>query len=69
MVEPLTMALDMLAPLSPRQREVASLFYIDDRSVIEIAHILGLNEGTVKSHLSAARSTLRDAVDRDQVDT
>ncbi len=68
-VESLAVALDMLAPLSPRQREVASLFYIDDRSVTEIADILGLSEGTVKSHLSEARSTLRSAVDRKQVET
>jgi len=69
MVESVTMALVMLEPLSPRQREVASLFYIDDRSVIEISSILGLSEGTVKSHLSEARAALRSAVDRDQVET
>lgn len=68
-VDSLTIAQQMLAPLPPRQREVATLFYIDDRSVGEIAHILGLNDGTVKSHLSEARASLRTAVDRDSVDT
>lgn len=68
-VESLAVALQLLAPLSPRQREVASLFYIDDRSVNEIAGILGLSDGTVKSHLSEARAVLRVSVHRNQVDT
>ncbi len=68
-VESLTIAHQMLAPLPPRQREVATLFYIDDRSVTEIAQILDLNEGTVKSHLSEARASLRADIDRNSVDT
>ena len=48
-----------------RQREVATLFYVDDRSVSDIAYILRLNEGTVKFHLSEARDRLRQLVERD----
>lgn len=57
-------ASDLLNELPERQREVATLFYVDDRSVIEIAAILELNEGTVKSHLSSARERLRQLVER-----
>jgi RNA polymerase sigma-70 factor (ECF subfamily) len=57
--------MQLLMKLPDRQREVAALFYVDDRSVVEIAGILGLNEGTVKSHLSSARDSLRRLVERD----
>ena len=58
-------ASDLLHALPARQREVATLFYVDDRSVAEIAAILGLTEGTVKYHLSHARDGLRRALDVD----
>ena len=58
-------ATQLLMELPDRQREVATLFYVDDRSVAEIAAILGLNDGTVKSHLSSARDHLRRLVERD----
>ena len=57
---------DLLAGLTRRQREVATLFYVDDRGVTEIADILRLNEGTVKFHLSEARDRLRRLVQRDE---
>jgi RNA polymerase sigma-70 factor (ECF subfamily) len=60
---------EMLQALPDRQREVATLFYVDDRSVTEIAAILQLNEGTVKSHLSSARERLRSVVDRNEAQT
>ncbi len=50
---------DLLACLSPRQREVAALFYVEDRSIEETAHILGISQGTVKSQLADARTRLR----------
>jgi RNA polymerase sigma-70 factor (ECF subfamily) len=62
-------ALEMLALLPDRQRVVATLFYIDDRSVAEIASILQVNEGTVKSHLSSARERLRSAFDQNEAPT
>jgi RNA polymerase sigma-70 factor, ECF subfamily len=52
-------ARDMLLALPKRQREVATLHYVDDRSVNEISRILRLNEGTVKFHLAQARDRLR----------
>ena len=59
------MATDLLRELPTRQREVATLFYVDDRTVAEIAMILRLNEGTVKYHLSHARDGLRKLLDED----
>ncbi|RLE25989.1 MAG: SigE family RNA polymerase sigma factor [Actinobacteria bacterium] len=55
----------LLGGLPPRQREVATLFYVDDRGVADIAAILGLSEGTVKSHLADARDGMRASFDRD----
>ena len=40
------------------QREVVTLFYLQDRSVDEVARMLDLPEGTVKSHLHRARLAL-----------
>jgi RNA polymerase sigma-70 factor, ECF subfamily len=57
---------ELLALLPARQREVATLYYVDDRSVAEIASILEVNEGTVKSHLSTARERLRAVIDRNE---
>jgi RNA polymerase sigma factor (sigma-70 family) len=48
-----------LDPLAARQREIAAMYYIDDRSVDDIAETLGLSIGTVKSHLADARQRLR----------
>jgi RNA polymerase sigma factor (sigma-70 family) len=58
-----TVATDLLRDLPTRQREVATLFYVDDRTVAEIAMILRVNEGTVKYHLSHARDGLRKLLD------
>lgn len=60
-------SLDMasiLAGLSPRQRTVATLFYLDDLSIGQIAATLELSDGAVKFHLSKARESLRDALAR-----
>jgi RNA polymerase sigma-70 factor, ECF subfamily len=54
-------ALDLNAALGglPRQqRAVAALFYVADRPVAEIAALLSIAEGTVKSHLHDARRAL-----------
>ena len=45
--------------LPDAQRGVVSLFYFEERPVAEIARILRLPEGTVKTHLSRARAALR----------
>jgi RNA polymerase sigma-70 factor (ECF subfamily) len=59
-------ARDLLQALPRRQREIATFFYVDDRSVNEIAEILRLNEGTVKFHLSQARDRLRQQLAQDE---
>ncbi len=38
------------------------MFYVDDRSVDDIANSLGVSVGTVKSQLSEARQRLRRLV-------
>ena len=59
-------ARDLLGTLPTRQREVATLFYVDDCSITEIAAILDLTDGTVKYHLSHARDSLRKLLADDQ---
>jgi RNA polymerase sigma-70 factor (ECF subfamily) len=53
------LALDeCLARLPPAQREVVTLFYLQEKSVSDVAAMLQLPEGTVKSHLHRARRAL-----------
>lgn len=49
----------LLDQLAPRQRTIAAMYYVDDRSVDDIAATLELSVGTVKSQLSEARQRLR----------
>jgi len=50
--------------LKPEQRELLHLFYELGRSVAEIADVLELAQGTVKSRLSALRETLKRQLER-----
>ena len=50
---------DLIAPLSPQQRAVATLYYAEDQSVADVAETLEIAVGTVKSALSKARDNLR----------
>lgn len=45
--------------LSPQQRAVVALFYLDDLSVAEVAATMKLSDGAVKYHLHQARARLR----------
>lgn len=49
----------VIAELSPQQRAVVALHYLDDVPVADVAALLGLNAGTVKYHLHQARERLR----------
>ena len=47
----------VIRSLPRRQAQAIALRYVDDRSVAEIAEILGTAEGTVKKHLHEGRRT------------
>jgi RNA polymerase sigma-70 factor (ECF subfamily) len=49
----------LVAGLPEVPRTVVTLYYYQDRSVAEVARILGMPENTVKTHLSRARAALR----------
>jgi RNA polymerase sigma-70 factor (sigma-E family) len=49
----------LLAALPRRQREVAVLRYLEDRSEREVAELLGCSVGSVKRHASRAAEALR----------
>ena len=44
--------------LPRRQAQVVALYYLEDRSVADVADILDMTPGTVKRHLYDARQTL-----------
>lgn len=46
------------------ERAAILLFYMEDRPVKEISNILGVPQGTVRSHLSRGRENLRKKVKR-----
>ena len=54
---------DLVAMLPRRQRETVCLYYLADQSVADIARLLGVAEGTVKSQLHDARQALRAAME------
>jgi RNA polymerase sigma-70 factor (ECF subfamily) len=51
-----------VARLSEKQREVLLLRYYQDMNEAEIAEVLGIPRGTVKSRLHAAVKSLRERV-------
>lgn len=51
----------LVAELPPAQRAAVTLYYLQDRSVEQVAETLGMSENTVKTHLNRARAALRTA--------
>ena len=49
--------------LPKRQQQVVVLFYLADLGVQEVSALLGISDGSVKSHLSAARDALRTTLE------
>ncbi|MFC0625489.1 SigE family RNA polymerase sigma factor [Kribbella deserti] len=54
---------DVLSALTDRQRAIVALRYVDDLPVAEVAELLGIAEGTVKSHSNRALQALRTALE------
>jgi RNA polymerase sigma-70 factor (ECF subfamily) len=50
--------------LPPEQRDLLHLYYELERSVCEIAEVLGIPTGTVKSRLFSIRETLKQQLER-----
>jgi RNA polymerase sigma-70 factor, ECF subfamily len=48
----------LVRQLPDQQRAAVVLHYVEDRSVAEVAEVLEISEGTVKTHLSRARAAL-----------
>jgi RNA polymerase sigma factor (sigma-70 family) len=47
------------------QREILTLFFLEDFSLAEVGEILGLPPGTVKSRLHRAKTALREIIQRE----
>ncbi|MDE7446033.1 MAG: RNA polymerase sigma factor [Lachnospiraceae bacterium] len=56
--------LDCVYQLGESFREVILLYYFEEFRVKEIARILAISEGTVKSRLSRAREALKEALEQ-----
>ena len=53
-----------LERLSSPHREALTLFFLEELAIGEIAQVIGVSEGTVKSRLYYAKSALRDALEK-----
>ena len=52
-----------LRSLPEKQRQAVVLFYIGDHPLAVVAELMHLSEGTVKSHLARARTTLKEKLE------
>jgi RNA polymerase sigma-70 factor (ECF subfamily) len=55
-----------VAMLPERQRTAVALFYIGDRSISDVAQVMGVREGTVKTTLHQARAQLRQMLMKEE---
>ena len=51
-----------VAALPPRYRAAVTLFYLEERDYTEVAGVLGIPIGTLKTHLHRARAMLRETL-------
>jgi RNA polymerase sigma-70 factor, ECF subfamily len=58
----LAAAVEALGPPGGPEREVWRLLYVEDRPVVEVAELMGVPAGTVKSRAHRARRLLRAAL-------
>ena len=58
------MASETLDAFAPEQRALLSLRYLEGFELDELADVLGVPEGTVKSRLHSARASLRARLER-----
>jgi RNA polymerase sigma-70 factor (ECF subfamily) len=61
--DPLALLRELAEALPERYRRVLILFYYEERSVAEVAALLGIPEGTVKTNLHRARALLREQLE------
>ena len=52
--------------LSPEQKTILSMFYLEEMSLAEIAHVLAVPLGTVKSRLHYGRLALKEILERSE---
>lgn len=57
-------AVDALGPAGSAAREIWRLVYVEDRPLAEVAELIGIPEGTVKSRAYRARQLMRAALRR-----
>jgi RNA polymerase sigma-70 factor (ECF subfamily) len=58
----------VLLQLPDKHRQAVILFYMEERSYVEVATMMGLPVGTVKTYLHRARKALAGAILRDKVE-
>lgn len=61
-VAALQLLTQLVESLPPMQQTSLKLYYFEERSITEVAQILELPEGTVKTHLHRARASLHRAM-------
>jgi RNA polymerase sigma-70 factor (ECF subfamily) len=59
---------EAVGQLPPRYRAVVTLFYLEERSYKEVAEVLGVPMGTLKTHLHRARAMLKQALEAQGLD-
>jgi len=56
-----------LRELPPQQRAVVVLHHLEDRPIAEVAELLGVRQGTVKTQLSRARARIAALLEADVI--